>query len=82
MANLRLGRVEKAILDEVMQAGGWSLSISDHGRSTGAAIDRLEAKGLLSTAFNSRFMPDGERSGWWATSEGKHAHDLAAGAPD
>lgn len=47
------GRVERAILREVIAAGGRSGVIGDHGPSTGRAIDRLEAKGWLSNEGNA-----------------------------
>lgn len=53
----RIGTVELAILQEVISAGGWVASISDHGPTTENAIDLLEAKNLLL----------GRSSGWRIT---------------
>ncbi len=56
--NPRIGRIEMAILAELRAAGGASGMISDHGPSTGRAIDRLEAKGWIVVHANRWSVAD------------------------
>lgn len=70
-----LGRIERALLGEVVDAGGYVSSLSGNhggGFSSGRAIDRLVEKGFLSTEYNPKFMAGGarNRTGWWITDAG------------